>query len=58
VVDNVSRRVLDTACVGFATLAVGSWLLVAAADVGDAYRVHVVAGTWRSLAQRLGEGTL
>ena len=58
VTEAVSRQVLAAACLGFAALAVGSWLLLAAAHVGDAYGVDHVAGTWLGLAQRLGEGTL
>lgn len=54
----VGRRLLTAACVGFAAVAVGSWLLLAAAHAGDAYGVDHVAGTWLALAQRLGEGTL
>jgi hypothetical protein len=49
---------LAVACLGFAAIAVGSLLLVAAAHVGDSYGVDHVAGTWLALAQRLGEGTL
>jgi hypothetical protein len=57
-VATVGRRLLYTGCVAFAALAVGSWLLLAAAHAGDAYGVDHVAGTWLALAQRLGEGTL
>lgn len=53
-----SRGMLAVACLGFAAIAVGSWLLVAAAHIGDSYGVDHVAGTWLALAQRLGEGTL
>jgi hypothetical protein len=50
--------VLAVACLGFAGIAVGSWLLVAAAHVCDSYGVDHVSGTWLALAQRMGEGTL
>ena len=53
-----SRVVLAGPCLGFAAIAVGSWLLVAVAHVRDAYGVDHVAGTWLALAQRRGEGTL
>ncbi len=50
--------VVAIACVGFAAVAVASWLLAAAAHAGDAYGVDHVAGTWLALARSAGEGTL
>lgn len=50
--------VVAIACIGFAALAVASWLLAAAAHAGDADGVDHVAGTWLTLARSAGEGTL
>ena len=54
----VSRLALSGACLAVAALAVVSWVLVAAAHVGDSYGVDHASGAWLGLAQRLGEGTL
>lgn len=53
-----ARRLLDAACVGFAALVGGSWLLAAAGHVDDAYGVDHVAGTWLALAGYAAEGAL
>jgi hypothetical protein len=52
------RRLLDLACLGFAALAVTSWLFASVALLDDAYGVDHVGGTWLGLASYAGEGTL
>lgn len=56
--NRMARRGLGAACVGFAILAVSSWLFAAFALVDDAYGVDHVGGTWLGLAQLAGHGTL
>jgi len=57
-VEGAARLALSGTCLVVAALAVASWILVAAAHVGDSYGVDHVSGAWLALAQRLGEGTL